>query len=337
MHVKKLLLFFVALLTFNALRAQDIHFTQYYMAPTNLNPGMIGNFEGTLRIGGIYRDQWRSVLNSNRYGTPSAFVDAPIIRGFRKRDWIGVGLTFVSDKVGSGALKTTVGKLGAAYHLGLDKKGNSHISIGADYGKTSRRVNDNFNFEDELTMGFPSSADDQRLGQSNKADWTDISAGVMLTSKLNKRMDFNIGFSMFHLGKPNYGILNNTEKIPQRSVLHGQFNVALTDRWTVSPAFLYQTMGGADEINLQGLAGYLINPEKEIRVNVGVGYRFRDAINALAGIQYKDLRVGLAYDVNTSDLTSATNGRGGFEIAANYIIKIYKPAKIKPRIMCPRF
>ncbi|MBL7803734.1 MAG: PorP/SprF family type IX secretion system membrane protein [Saprospiraceae bacterium] len=337
MHVKKLLLSFFALLTLGALSAQDVHFTQYYMAPTSLNPAMLGKFEGTARIGGIYRDQWRSILNNNRYGTPSAFIDAPIFRGFRKRDWIGAGLTFVSDQVGSGSLRTTVGKLGGSYHFSLDKKGNSYISIGGDYGRTNRRVNNDFNFEDELSMGFPSSADDQRLGQNNKSEWSDISAGVVLTSRLNKRMDFNIGFSMFHLGKPNYGILNQTEKIPQRSVVHGQFNIAMTDRWTVSPAFLYQTMGGADEINLQGLASYLINPQKEIRVNIGAGYRFRDAINAIAGVQYKDLTVGLAYDINTSDLTSVTNGRGGFELAANYIIKIYKPAKIKPRVLCPRF
>lgn len=337
MHVRKLLLSLFAILTINALRAQDIHFTQYYMSPTTLNPGMIGKFEGTLRIGGIYRDQWRSVLGSNRFATPSAFIDAPIIRGFRKNDWLGVGLTFVSDRVGSGALRTTVGKLGAAYHFALDKKGNTYISLGGDYGRTSRRVNKNFNFEDELTMGFPSSADDQRLGQGNDAQWSDISGGVVLSSRLNKQMDFNIGFSMFHLGQPNYGILNQSAKIPQRSLLHGQFNVGLTDRWTVSPAFLYQTMGGSDEINLQGLASYLLNPEKDIHVQLGMGYRFRDAINAIAGLQYKDLRVGLAYDVNTSDLTSATSGRGGFELAANYIVKIYKPAKIKPKVLCPRF
>lgn len=337
MHVKKLLLPFFLFVTLGVMNAQDVHFTQFYMAPTNLNPAMIGKFEGTARIGGIYRDQWRSILNNNRYGTPSAFIDAPIIPGFRKKDWIGAGLTFVSDRVGSGSLKTTVGKLGASYHLALDKKGNTYVSIGGDYGRTNRRVNDNFDFEDELTMGFPSSADDQRLGQTNKKDWSDISAGIVLSSRLNKRMDFNIGFSMFHLGKPNYGILNQTEKIPQRSLVHGQFNIGLTDRWTVSPAFIYQTMGGANEIDVQGLAGYLINPEKDIRINVGIGYRFRDALNALAGIQYKDLRVGLAYDINTSDLTSVTNGRGGFELAANYIIKIYKPAKIKPKVLCPRF
>ena len=54
-------------------------------------------------------------------------------------------------------------------------------------------------------------------------------------------------------------------------------------------------------------------------------------------MQYKSLNVGIAYDINTSDLNSISNYRGGFEIAANYIIKIYKPAVPKPKVICPRY
>ena len=105
----------------------------------------------------------------------------------------------------------------------------------------------------------------------------------------------------------------------------------------MSPAFQYMTMSGADEIQLQALMGYLFNPEKDITLNFGLGYRLRDAVQAIAGMQYKELRVGLAYDINTSDLNNASNYRGGFEIAANYIVKIYKPATIKQKVLCPRF
>ena len=85
------------------------------------------------------------------------------------------------------------------------------------------------------------------------------------------------------------------------------------------------------------LAGYLFNAEKGITLNMGLGYRLSDAINVLAGIKVKSLTVGIAYDINTSSLRTASNYRGGFEIAANYIIKIYKPAVVKPKVLCPRF
>ena len=88
---------------------------------------------------------------------------------------------------------------------------------------------------------------------------------------------------------------------------------------------------------MQALGGYLFDPVKDITINFGLGYRLGDAIQTLVGAKYKNLRVGLAYDINTSDLNSASNYRGGFEIAANYIVKIYKNPVTKTKILCPRF
>ena len=98
-------------------------------------------------------------------------------------------------------------------------------------------------------------------------------------------------------------------------------------------------MSGADEISLQALAAYMFNEEKDIDLNFGLGYRRSggDAVYPMLGARYKTLRIGLAYDVNVSDLSAQSNYRGGFEIAANYIVKIYKPAKVKTKVLCPRF
>ncbi|MBL7775173.1 MAG: PorP/SprF family type IX secretion system membrane protein [Saprospiraceae bacterium] len=357
MRSKKLLLLSFVLLAGTALRAQDIHFTQFYMSPMTLNPAFAGKFEGTARIGGIYRGQWASIMNAARdqYKTPSAWVDAPIIQGFRRRDWVGVGFMLFQDKAGSAALVHSAAKLGVTYHLGLDKKGNTVLSIGGHYGGEQRKVDKNkLRFEDGILaaqpgqLTGPSIEDGRVLGD---AKYTDIDLGIVLSSRLNKTMDFNIGFSMYHLLKPNYALVGSAgsnpgpnpapqqgvSKIPRRAVAHGQFNVKLNDKWDVSPRFIFQTMNGNDEIMVQGLAGYLFNPEKDITLNMGLGYRLSDALNVLLGMKVKDLTVGLAYDINTSDLRTVSNYRGGFEIAANYIIKIYKPAVVKPKVLCPRF
>ena len=116
------------------------------------------------------------------------------------------------------------------------------------------------------------------------------------------------------------------DEIARRSVVTGLFNIKLTDKFTVGPSFIYQTMSGADEISLQALGAYQFNAEKDIDLNFGLGYRLSggDAIYPMLGARYKNLRVGLAYDVNISSLNSVSNYRGGFELAANYIVKIYK-------------
>ena len=44
--------------------------------------------------------------------------------------------------------------------------------------------------------------------------------------------------------------------------------------------------------------------------------------------------VGVSYDINTSKLTAATNGRGGFEISVIYIFKKIVPFVAKSRV-CP--
>ncbi|MFZ4783726.1 MAG: type IX secretion system membrane protein PorP/SprF, partial [Armatimonadaceae bacterium] len=184
------------------------------------------------------------------------------------------------------------------------------------------------------------------------ADWTDIDGGVVLRAKLNKRMDMSLGYSMYHIGRGRYGLVasgsgggtatggsSSSDEIARRSVVTGLFNIKLNDKLTVGPSFIYQTMSGADEISLQALAAYMFNEEKDIDLNFGLGYRLSggDAIYPMVGARYKTLRLGLAYDVNVSELSAQSNYRGGFEIAANYIVKIYKPAKVKTKVLCPRF
>ena len=114
MQVKKLLSLFAALLMWCAVDAQDIHFTQYYMSPLTINPAQTGQFAGTIRLGGIYRNQYASLIR-DEFSTPSAFVDSPVLPGFRKKDWIGAGLGFFTDKAGSSQLKRSSFALSGAY------------------------------------------------------------------------------------------------------------------------------------------------------------------------------------------------------------------------------
>jgi type IX secretion system PorP/SprF family membrane protein len=346
MHCKKLLVVLLISVASCHIFAQDYHFTQFYMSPMTLNPAQTGQFSGTARIGGIYRDQYGSVIK-DQFSTPSAYVDAPIIRGFRKKDWVGVGAAFVSDKAGAAALTRTTFALSGAYHLALDKKGNTYLSVGGQYGIESRGINrDRLQMEDHLLTGKPvnQSNDYNKIrGGEDEPSFADINGGVQLTAKLNKKMDVNIGYAMYHIGRSNYSLISGSQgggfaRMPRRSVIHGRFNVAMNDKITISPTFLYQTMAGADEIMVQGLASYLFNEKKGITLQAGLSYRLADALNIspIVGMRYKDLHVGLAYDINTGSLADVS-ARGGFELAVNYIIKIYKPSVNKPRILCPRF
>jgi hypothetical protein len=108
MTLSRLLPVLLLWLSLGALSAQDIHYTLFNMAPLRTNPALTGAFEGTARIGGIYRGQWFSVNGGGDMHTPSFYIDAPIIKGFRDRDWVGVGAVFVQDNAGPFNFRTTV-------------------------------------------------------------------------------------------------------------------------------------------------------------------------------------------------------------------------------------
>ena len=72
---KPLLITLLALLVSLNINAQDIHFSQFYASPLNLNPAMTGVMNCTDRLTLSYRNQWASVLKSNAFNTFTASYD----------------------------------------------------------------------------------------------------------------------------------------------------------------------------------------------------------------------------------------------------------------------
>jgi len=332
MKIIRYTIFFLLLIGIGSLYAQSPvnHYSLFDYAPLSLNPANTGAYEGSIRVGGIYRDQWRSFL-PNAFTTPSFFVDAPILAfGKKKTNWLGVGGTLFSDRSGSGGLGYTSFMGSVAVHLAMDKKANSIFTIGAQLGSVQRRVDQaGLRFFDEVS-GVTSSSMDRN----------NILAGILFKSRLNKTTVLELGASVGHIIQPEYNLLSSNVgqagQLPIEIILHGRYTVDLNKKWLFSPAFFYQRITSADEIALQVWGGYRLGDKKERTLRFGTGFRFRDAAKLLLGYDYKDLRLALAYDINLSNLTKVTNTVGGFEIAANYIIKIYKQPEVTPVLLCPR-
>ncbi len=318
-------------ITLGTLNAQDIHYTLYNMSPLTLNPALTGAYQGTARAGGIYRSQWSSFLASNLYATPSFYVDAPIIRGFRKNDWVGVGMVAFNDVSGSPKLRTTAQLFSASYHLGLGKAGKTVLTLGLQGGGVTRFIGDQYITEESLKGGGP----DADIKEETKK-YVDINAGLMLRSAIDDASGFELGLAFSHVNQPKYSFGGGDEKKPMKIAAHGKYENQLTDKFSIAPTFLFQTTGGANEIALQGWGGYQFTPD--YKFNFGAGYRFGADVQALLGLDVKDnLRVAASYDINTSELNTVSKGGGGFEVAAWYIFKIYKKPNVKPAILCPQF
>jgi type IX secretion system PorP/SprF family membrane protein len=328
-----------------------------------LNPAKTGDFNATARIGGIYRGQWFSVSGIN---TPNIYVDAPIIRGFRDQDWVGVGFSLIADNAGDNRLNTTNSVLSAAYHLALDKDRDNVLTLGAQYANVSVTLNPRpgflapENIPTGLGGGGISVGNGEFMGTAGGGanmdapfndNYTGVNAGLMLRSKLADDNLLEVGFSMIHIGNPRLSLLsggggggggnpiggNNTPENRQRPATihaHASLDYGLTEDWRLQPTVFFQQTRGTSSASIQAWAGRQVNPD--VMLKFGLGYRTADAGQVLFGIDYKDIRAALSYDIPLGQTAPVDRNLGAFELSAYYLIKIYKKPEVTPKILCPR-
>lgn len=322
--------------------SQDIHFTSYEFSPLTLNPALAGSFSGSYRIGGIYRDQWRAVSGSGAYSTPTIHVDVPLIRGFRKQDWIGLGAGFYRDQSSQYGLVTSKSFQGLSYHLALDKKQTQIISFGVQNGTGSRRVNLRGDLRTEslilgeLTGGAGTGNQDNELLDAQGGTIVDWVGGVTYSSYQRNLSFIRAGFSIGRITRGNQSFGGATDRQKLKYTAFALYDTPIAGNLFLTPSLMYQRIGNNQQLVAQTKVSLLVSEEKNIYVNGGLGYRVGDAIQILVGADVRDIKVQLAYDVNVSGLTAASRGQGAFELAVSYIGKVYKKPKVDPTKVCPR-
>jgi type IX secretion system PorP/SprF family membrane protein len=353
--IRAIVLFCFSLSTI-PLIGQSAHFSLHHMTPLAFNPANTGGFLGSYRIAGLYRDQYRTVSQGAAYMTPTFSADVNIIKGFKETDWVSVGLFFLSDKSGDGGLVQGTQKLSAAYHFTLNKKGNSIITLGYQFGGVGRKIKnpEKLSFEDDLINGPGGGTTESLIMDDKGKSFSDHVGGLKFISRYNKTDEFNIGFAMGRFGKPDWSLtmpdtsggggggFSRYEVLPR---MHAQIGMStlMSDKMRFLPNVSYQRIMGTSESSLvvQGFIEYLYNEAKNTILIGGLGYRsganIGDAAQIMLGAYIKDIRVMLAYDLNISSLSAASSTQGGFELAAMYIGKIYKRPNPDPVIFCPRF
>lgn len=345
---------------------QDLHFSYYQFTPLNVNPANAGAFSGSYRVSGIYSDK-QAAITPRPFRTLTLSADAPIIRGIRKQDWIGVGIQ--ADLIGisggnddfnnpgvinpSSAQSMTFIKVGLAYHLSLDKKQTNILTIGAQYSNGNRGYNrltqnDGRVFPQAMVMDQDIEAFNRNQSQGGGAggDPNDkISLGIrdwstgLLFNARRKNSDLKLGIALEGLFAPVVSFvktIDSTENKYRGINFHGEYDMTINKRVHVIPGFYYYNLGPATAFNVNTHATYQLDPEKDLKLTAGLGTRSLRAIIFYAGAIIKDIRVGMAFDMDISSAVIGSNSVGGFEICASYMGKIYKKPKPKPIIFCPR-
>ncbi len=322
-----LLIVFIAV-TSVKLTAQDIHFSQFYASPLSLNPAYTGNFDGDWRITNNYRNQWRALSIPFR----------TISFGFDRQFWLhsekfSGGIFVVNDKSGPAGLTVNKLFLSFAWHKTINGH-NLHIGIqGGLVFKSFSMDALTFPSQFDMTTGYfnnqlPLNESTTNLG----TNYPDLNFGIGWSKKL-RYFEPEAGLSFFHLTMPKESFLENNNHLPIRSALNLGLNIPIRN-WFAHPMVLFMKQIRATDFLAGFEFGYNL-PKSKVIKQVFAGYFFRndfttafDASIAVIGLQYKQLRLGFSYDINSSALKAATNHRGAFEISLIYISKSTIPQKV---------
>ena len=339
MRMKHLLSTLMIVLSIGGITAQDIHFSQFYQSPLNLNPAMTGVMNCSQRIVGNYRNQWASVLGSNAYNTYSVSYDRKMAVG--QTDYFGVGGTLWADIAGASRFGTRQAKLSFSFSKKIaGSRNNSHyIVAGAEGGMTQRRVSEgDLRWPSQVSGGvFEPSAGSAEPIQDNNFLYPDLSGGLLWFANIDKN-SFYAGAAMHHLNQPNVSFLGNEESLFTRLTVHAGGELSMTKKLSVLPNVIFLDQGPHMEINAGASLRMAIDAGATNQyLQFGLWYRLgqqvastgvpgdfttslhSDAIILATRFETGNYGVGFSYDYNISELATGSTANGSFELSVVYL------------------
>jgi len=328
-------------------QAQDPRFSQFYTAPDQLNPALNVVYDGRMRFIINYRDQWSSVLNEVPFRTFAVHYDYRLPIG--RNDYFSIGINALQDQAGLSRLKRTKGHFNAAYmkYLGGNKKRDFYLVAGTQIGIGQHSLDwsdlwfsQQYDAANEvIDFSLPSGEVDNRTGRV----FPDFSAG-MLWYMVGSNYSVYAGGAIYHLNSPNISIFDGSiDRLKQRYVGHFGGEIGLSDYLSLLPAASVFLQGPATDVNIGTNFRYSSGEDDELALRIGGwahvsgkengGVAF-EAFTVTGMLEMPTWTVGLSYDINTSQLTPASNARGAFEVSFIYVI----PEKgRRSKVVCPKF
>ncbi len=342
--------FGICLLPFK-LDAQDLHFTQFYAAPLTFNPALSGGFNGTYRLGIIYRDQWRQALEDPIVSFAGS-VDLRFRLSSRRRqlsDAVGAGVLFYSDRFGPTGFSTNQISISGAYHKSLSKNATSFLSLGFQAGIAQRNVNyDNINFDDQFngTDGF--SDPTAEVLPENNFSFGDYAVGLNYSYAPYRQTAVFAGVALHHFLQPNisfYQEEDGEDMFPDNQLLmkltaHLTFQIPLSETIQLLPRGLFYAQGTHMALNAGTNVRFLVNDIKGTALHIGASVRpvrnddnfGLESVIGMAGIEFNNFLFGFSYDANVMDFSAGANRRSAFEISIAYLGNYDNDL-----VICPKF
>lgn len=326
-----IIILFIFLSSFLAfqLNAQDIHYSQFYAAPIQLNPANAGAFDGVIRAGLNQKTQWLSVTKP--FVTISGSVDLPLYKNNKKKFLFGLGAYVNNDKTGDSEFNSFDAGLSLSFVKSLGRRNRHKIGFGFSGYYANRSLNYSaLYFDEQFQNGyFDASNSISETFANNKIRYFDFNLGGLWSYAPSRRNIFSVGILCAHLSHPNQNFLDGIYLLPMKIAPYFTSQISINREMLIKPMVYTAFQGDFKEIVFGANFEYEFNANRYTRiVTLGAGllYRWNDAIIVSATVDWKNLRFCCSYDLNISSFIKATNIRGGFELSIYYT---YKKASVR--------
>lgn len=298
----------VALFAPRAAAQNDVQLTQYWAVPALYNPGAAGSSD-YVRIRAGAKLQWVGITNA-----PVSFfgvADSPLKIGTKR---IGLGVNMQQESLG--LFSNLIANIQASYKLKLFK-GELSIGLQGGYYNSKFKSTDIYIPDED---DYHQSTDTSLPTQDLSGNAFDFSAGVYYTHKY-----FAVGISGMHLLNPT--VKMNVEgseasdaheyetELSRMLYLTASGNIPIKNTlFLLQPSLLART-------NLENFSAEVtMRATYNKFITFGVGYRWKEAVSAMVGAEFKNFFLGYAYDYPLSAIGKASSG--SHEIILGYQLKL---------------
>lgn len=330
----------LVILATNVSKSQDTHFSQVYATPISISPALTGVFDGTYRIGLLHRSQYRSTLEDpfQTYNFAADFKFDLDYNRSAKPDFVGVGLSFYSDRVGTFDFNTTTVLVSAAYHKSLNERKTSYLGLGFQVGIAQRTLNyEDLTFPDQFNTLDGYTLETGEALPANNFAYGDFSLGLNYTTELSKNNYLYLSGGYYHINQPNLSFyassddpdpnLQKTNTLFSKFVINTAASIKMNERYSISPRII----------------GFIQDIHKEFSFGTGFKYDFFDtksssflfgfwlrtvdgidgfspeAFVGMVGIQRSKFIVAFSYDKGLSPIANSRLSLNSFELSFRYI------------------
>jgi len=320
----------LSVLALNNLQAQNLHFSQFYASPLNLNPALLGNFAGDFRFVANHRNQWKSI--SLPYKTYSLAGDANFGKPASKFTF-GAGILLNSDKAGDANMGNTEIGIGLSVKYKLLKNNNLQLSFGI------LTTYNSWSFDRDKLI-FDSQYSNPNAGTpiavyNDNTNYFSVNSGISVDYTSPKNWAFQFGTAVLHANSPRFSFSDKVDlRVDRRLNIHSQLKIPVASYFHLIPTAVYTVQAVRNEL-VMGVLSALSFRAAFNKFYLGVFTRLSDALILTSGVDYKNWQFLLSYDINLSGLKVATRQQGGFELALRYIWK--KPIVKTPYHICPSY